>query len=69
MANLRLDNGTRIVLYRMSKRARRLQTDEVLEMLDNTLDMQCSDDNGDDDLMMVGSDDEFSDLEMEGTAP
>ncbi|KAL5509954.1 hypothetical protein EMCRGX_G005408 [Ephydatia muelleri] len=49
----------------MSKRARRLQTDEVLEMLDNTLDMQCSDDSGDDDLMMVGSDDEFSDLEME----
>ena len=33
---------------------------------DNTLDMQCSDDSGDDDLMMVGSDDEFSDLEMEG---
>ena len=31
MADLRLDNGTRIVLYRMSKRARRLQTDEVLE--------------------------------------
>ena len=70
MANLRLDNGTRIVLYRMSKRARRLQTDEVLEMLnDNTLDMQCSDDSGDDELMMVGSDDEFSDLEMEGTTP
>ena len=69
MANLRLDNGTHIVLYRMSKRARRLQTDEVLEMLDNTLDMQCSDDSGDDDLMMVGSDDEFSDLEMEGTTP
>ena len=67
MANLRLDNGTRIVLYSMSKRARRLQTDEVLEMLDdNTLDMQCSNDSGDDDLLMVGSDD---DLEMEGTTP
>ena len=34
----------------------RLQTDEVLETLDDTVDMQCSDDSGDDDLMMVGSD-------------
>ena len=63
MTILRLDNGTRIVLYRMSKRARRLQTDEVLEMLDDdTVDMHCSDDSGDDDLMMIGSDDQFSDL-------
>ena len=61
MANLRLDNGTRIVLYRMSKRARRLQTDEVWKCSTTkyTLDIQCSDDSGDDDLMMVGSDDEF----------
>ena len=36
---------------------------------DNTVDMQCSDDSGDDNVMMVGSDNEFSDLEMEGTAP
>ena len=60
----------RALLYRMSRRARRLQTDDVLEMLDdNTLDMQCSDNSGDDDVMMVGSDDEFSDLDMEGTTP
>ena len=47
----------------------RLQTDKVLETLDDTVDMQCSDDSGDDDLMMVGSDDQFSDLEKEGTTP
>ena len=47
----------------------RLQTDEVLEMLDDTVDKQCSDNSGDDDLMMVGCDDQFSDLEKEGTTP
>ena len=40
MAILQLHNGTHILLYRMSKRARRLQTDEVLETLDdNTVDI------------------------------
>ncbi|KAL5491023.1 hypothetical protein EMCRGX_G016237 [Ephydatia muelleri] len=55
----------------MAKRALRLQTEEVLKMLyESTTDMQCSDyssDSGDDEPMMVGSDDQFSDLDTEDT--
>ena len=39
-------------------------------LYESTTDMQCSDDSsdsGDDEPMMVGSDDQFSDLDTEGT--
>ena len=36
---------------------------------DTTTDIQCCDDSGDDERMMVGSDDHFSDLETKGTTP
>ena len=57
----------------MIKQARRLETEVVLAMLyESTTDMQCSDDSsdsGDDEPTTVGSDDQFSDLDTEGTTP
>ena len=60
-------------VFRMTKRARRLEMEGVLAMLyEIATDMQCSDDSsdsGDDEPLMVGSDDQFSDLDTEGTTP
>ena len=57
----------------MTKRARRLETEEVLAMLyESTTGMQYSDDSsdsGDDEPTMVGSDNQFSNLDTEGTMP